>query len=197
MQAHDSDNDDNGDYFNPEEEVAIGDAKNCELPVNVVKSGEENEELIFKMRARLYRWRDNEWKERGTGEVKLLRDKTEKRIRFVLRQDKTLKAVANFIVAPAPLCELKPHQGSEKMFFFVAYDFSDEEAAVEKFVIKLGNADNAKKFKEAFNDARQFNIDVKEGKKDLKFAPVIKEEKEEEKEEKKDEKKEEKKEETK
>lgn len=197
MQAHDSDNDDNGDYFNPEEEVAIGDAKNCELPVSVVKSGEENEELIFKMRARLYRWRDNEWKERGTGEVKLLRDKTEKRIRFVLRQDKTLKAVANFIVAPAPLCELKPHQGSEKMFFFVAYDFSDEEAAVEKFVIKLGNADNAKKFKEAFNDARQFNIDVKEGKKDLKFAPVIKEEKEEEKEEKKDEKKEEKKEETK
>ena len=197
MQAHDSDNDDNGDYFNPEEEVAIGDAKNCELPVSVVKSGEENEELIFKMRARLYRWRDNEWKERGTGEVKLLRDKTEKRIRFVLRQDKTLKAVANFIVAPAPLCELKPHQGSEKMFFFVAYDFSDEEAAVEKFVIKLGNADNAKKFKEAFNDARQFNIDVKEGKKDLKFAPVIKEEKEEEKGEKKDEKKEEKKEETK
>ena len=197
MQAHDSDNDDNGDYFNPEEEVAIGDAKNCELPVSVVKSGEENEELIFKMRARLYRWRDNEWKERGTGEVKLLRDKTEKRIRFVLRQDKTLKAVANFIVAPAPLCELKPHQGSEKMFFFVAYDFSDEEAAVEKFVIKLGNADNAKKFKEAFNDARQFNIDVKEGKKDLKFATVIKEEKEEEKEEKKDEKKEEKKEETK
>ena len=197
MQAHDSDNDDNGDYFNPEEEVAIGDAKNCELPVSVVKSGEENEELIFKMRARLYRWRDNEWKERGTGEVKLLRDKTEKRIRFVLRQDKTLKAVANFIVAPAPLCELKPHQGSEKMFFFVAYDFSDEEAAVEKFVIKLGNADNAKKFKEAFNDARQFNIDVKEGKKDLKFAPVIKEEKEEEKEEKKDEKKKKKKEETK
>ena len=197
MQAHDSDNDDNGDYFNPEEEVAIGDAKNCELPVSVVKSGEENEELIFKMRARLYRWRDNEWKERGTGEVKLLRDKTEKRIRFVLRQDKTLKAVANFIVAPAPLCELKPHQGSEKMFFFVAYDFSDEEAAVEKFVIKLGNADNAKKFKEAFNDARQFNIDVKEGKKELKNDPVNKQEKEEEKEENKNEKKEKKKEETK
>ena len=191
MQAHDSENDANGDYFNPEEEVAIGDAKNCELPVSVVKSGEENEELIFKMRARLYRWRDNEWKERGTGEVKLLRDKTEKRIRFVLRQDKTLKAVANFIVAPAPLCELKSHQGSEKMFFFVAYDFSDEEAAVEKFVIKLGNADNAKKFKEAFNDARQFNIDVKEGKKELKYAPVIKEENEKEKEEKKEEKKEE------
>lgn len=191
MQAHDSDNDDNGDYFNPEEEVAIGDAKNCELPVSVVKSGEENEELIFKMRARLYRWRDNEWKERGTGEIKLLRDKTEKRIRFVLRQDKTLKAVANFIVAPSPLCELKPHQGSEKMFFFVAYDFSDEEAAMEKFVIKLGNADNAKKFKEAFNDAKQFNIDVKEGKKDLKFAPVLKEDKEEEKVENKEEKKEE------
>ena len=34
-------------------------------------------------------------------------------------------------------------------------------------------------------NARQFNIDVKEGKKDLKFAPVIKEEKDEEKKEEK------------
>ena len=33
MQGHESD-EDNGDYFNPEEEVAIGDAKNCELPKN-------------------------------------------------------------------------------------------------------------------------------------------------------------------
>ena len=52
MQAHDSD-DDNGDYFNPEAEVAIAGDKVCELPKEIVKSGEEDEDLIFKIRAKL------------------------------------------------------------------------------------------------------------------------------------------------
>ena len=94
------------------------------------------------MRARLYRWRGNEWKERGTGEIKILRHKESKKIRLLLRQDKTLKAVANFIVAEDPLCILKEHQGSDKMFFFTAYDCSDEPFALEKFVFKLGNSDS-------------------------------------------------------
>jgi hypothetical protein len=59
----------------------------------------------------------------------------------VLRQDKTLKPVANFLVSEDPLCVLKEHMGSEKQFFFTAYDCSDESPQVEKFVVKLGNAD--------------------------------------------------------
>jgi len=49
------------------------------------------------MRAKLYRFRDNQWKERGTGNGKLMRNKENKKIRFVMRQEKTLKPVANFI----------------------------------------------------------------------------------------------------
>ena len=41
--------------------------------------------------------RDEQWKERGTGNAKLLRHKENKKIRFVLRQEKTLKPAANFI----------------------------------------------------------------------------------------------------
>lgn len=181
----DSDHEDNEEYFNPEEEVGItGSDKVSDLPKEIVKSGEENEELIFKMRGRLYRWRDNEWKERGTGDIKLLRHKTEKRIRFVLRQDKTLKAVSNFMISDDPLCVLKSHQGSDKMFFFIAYDCSEEAPIVEKYVLKLGNADNAKTFKTAFEDAKAFNKASKSGG-ELKYAPVIVEEKEEEKKEEK------------
>ena len=142
MDGNDSDGGDKGDYFNPEEEIGIAATDKLILPKVEVKSGEEDEELIFKMRARLYRWRDPEWKERGTGELKLLRHKQTKRIRCVLRQDKTLKAVANFIVAEDPLCLLKEHQGSDKMFFFTAYDCSDEDFCVEKFVLKFGNSDS-------------------------------------------------------
>ena len=62
-----------------------------------LKTGEESEECIFKMRAKLYRMRDEQLKERGTGNAKLLRNKETKRIRFVMRQEKTLKPVANFL----------------------------------------------------------------------------------------------------
>ena len=196
---------DNGDYFNPEEEVKINPTNNLNLAKVEVKTGEEDEDLIFKSRGKLYRFRDGEWKERGTGDLKLLRHKKEKKIRFILRQDKTLKIVANFIISEKPLCELKPHQGSEKMFMFMAYDCS-EEPVMEKFVIKLGNAEKAKIFKKNFEDAQTFNKLVKEGKeKELVWAPIFKDveaenkktdaSKEEKKEDKKEEKKEDKKEE--
>ena len=181
-----SDNDDNNDYFNPEEEVKITSDVACTLPKEKIKSGEEDEECIYKERIRLYRWRDGEWKERGTGDLKFLRHKTEKRIRFILRQDKTLKNVANFVIANDPLCILKNHQGSDKMFNFIAYDCSEDEPLMEKFVVKIGNAEKAKKFKENWDAAKLFNKLVKEGKEsELVYAPVIKEEDKEKNEEKK------------
>ncbi len=198
---------DNGEYFNPEEEVKINPSDNCNLAKVEIKTGEEDEDLIFKSRGKLFRFRDGEWKERGTGDLKLLRHKTNKKIRFILRQDKTLKIVANFIISEKPLCELKPHQGSEKMFIFMAYDCS-EEPVVEKFVLKLGNAEKAKTFKKNFEDAQTFNQMVKEGKeKELVWAPIFKDveaenkktdaSKEDKKEDKKEEKQEDKKEEKK
>lgn len=51
----------------------------------------------MKIRVKLFRWRDEQWKERGIGNGKLMRDREEKRVRFVMRQEKTLKPVANFI----------------------------------------------------------------------------------------------------
>ena len=48
------------------------------------------------MRVKLYRFRQEQWKERGIGNCKLMRDKEQKRIRMVMRQEKTLKPVANF-----------------------------------------------------------------------------------------------------
>ena len=71
-------------------------AAQVDLPKVAVKSGTESLECIFKMRVKLYRFRQEQWKERGIGNCKLMRDKTTKRIRFLMRQEKTLKPVANF-----------------------------------------------------------------------------------------------------
>lgn len=62
-----------------------------------VKTNEESEEATFKMRAKLFRFDKDtrEWKERGTGEVRLLRHKENGRTRLVMRRDKTLKVCAN------------------------------------------------------------------------------------------------------
>lgn len=61
------------------------------------KTNEEAEEQTFKMRAKLFRFdKDSkEWKERGTGDLKLLRHRQTKHTRLVMRRDKTLKVCAN------------------------------------------------------------------------------------------------------
>ena len=62
-----------------------------------IKTNEEDEEQTFKMRAKLFKFdRDTrEWKERGTGDVRLLKHKTTGKMRLVMRRDKTLKVCAN------------------------------------------------------------------------------------------------------
>ena len=61
------------------------------------KTNEESEEQLFKMRAKLFKFiRDTqEWKERGTGDVRLLKHKENGKTRLVMRRDKTLKVCAN------------------------------------------------------------------------------------------------------
>lgn len=51
-----------GDDYDPEAEV-VGNWKLCDLPEVPVVTGEEDEEMIWKARSKIYRWR-NEWKER-------------------------------------------------------------------------------------------------------------------------------------
>jgi Ran-binding protein 1 len=61
------------------------------------KTNEESEETVFKMRAKLFKFvKDtSEWKERGTGDVRLLKHKETGKTRIVMRRDKTLKVCAN------------------------------------------------------------------------------------------------------
>ena len=117
---------DQPDYSNPDDKGNF--EQKVDLPENVEKkTGEEAEECIYKQRAKLYRFRDEQWKERGVGNAKLLRNKETKKIRFVMRQEKTLKPIANFLIAEDPLCKLLPMNNNDKAFLWSCYDCSDEE----------------------------------------------------------------------
>ena len=67
-----------------------------------VKTNEEKEEQTFKMRAKLFRFdrSSREWKERGTGDVRLLKHRENGKTRLVMRRDKTLKVCANHYGIP-------------------------------------------------------------------------------------------------
>ena len=71
------------------------------------KTNEEAEEQTFKMRAKLFKFdrESREWKERGTGDVRLLKHKENNKTRLVMRRDKTLKVCANHYGKTAvPIC---------------------------------------------------------------------------------------------
>ena len=82
----------------PEREVDVHFEPVVHLTEKVeTKTNEEQEEQVFKMRAKLFRFdRDSrEWKERGTGDVRLLKHRENQKTRLVMRRDKTLKVCAN------------------------------------------------------------------------------------------------------
>jgi Ran-binding protein 1 len=126
------------------------------LPVNT-KTLEEDEEDMVKLRAKLFRYdtsaEPREWKERGTGDVKILRHKQTNICRLLMRRDKTLKICANHYILPH--FELKPNCGSDRAWVWsTPADFADEEVKEELLAIRFASSDHAQEFKKAFDEAK-------------------------------------------
>jgi hypothetical protein len=71
-------------------------------------------------RAKLFRFDSeaSEWKERGTGDVRILAHRETKKVRLVMRRDKTLKVCANHYSASLPFLALpisRSHRGSRSL----------------------------------------------------------------------------------
>ena len=75
------------------------------------------------------------------GQAKLLQHKMSKRIRLLMRREKTLKICANHLVLPS--LALKEHAGSDKAWVWSAYDNAEGEAKTETFCIKFGSVESA------------------------------------------------------
>ncbi|KAG2225983.1 hypothetical protein INT45_002449 [Circinella minor] len=126
-----------------------------------VKTFEEDENVLFKMRAKLFRYDKQlkEWKERGTGDVKFLEHKENKKIRLLMRRDKTHKVCANHFVTSE--MSLSPNVGSDRSWVWnVLADVSDGEAKAETLAIRFANSDNANQFKEKFEEVQKINIEL-------------------------------------
>jgi len=148
---------------NPEEEAPESEDVHFEPVIRLtekvdVKTNEELEEQMFKMRAKLFKFDNSnkEWKERGTGDVRLLKHKENQKTRLVMRRDKTLKVCANHYIVPE--MKLSPNVGSDRSWVWTAAaDVSEGEPEAQTLAIRFANSENANLFKEAFIKAQQDN----------------------------------------
>jgi len=137
------------------------------LPEVVVNSGEDDEEEAFRRRAKLYRYAHEEnpaeWKERGTGEVKIMRHPETGSARIIMRREKTMRMCANHSILP--WMDLRPNCGSQKAWVWKTQaDFADalceeDKPKQETLAIRFATIDNAEAFKAAFLEARQYVLE--------------------------------------
>uniref|UniRef100_A0A8K9XMR7 E3 SUMO-protein ligase RanBP2 n=1 Tax=Oncorhynchus mykiss TaxID=8022 RepID=A0A8K9XMR7_ONCMY len=141
-----------------EEECDEGDTNNVgidfepivSLPEVETKSGEEDEEILFKERTKLYRWeRDlGQWKERGVGDIKILFHPDKRFYRVLMRREQVLKVCANHTICQS--MELKPMNTSNQALVWTATDFSEGEGKVEQLAAKFKTAELAESFRKIF-----------------------------------------------
>ncbi len=108
------------------------------------------------------------WKERGIGEVKLLKHRETNRIRVLMRQEKTLKLIINHFLDPRIV--LTPNVGNEKSWVWVAFDFAEGKLEETTFALRFSTPEIAQEFKTAFQAGQEemkklmAGEDAKEGK---------------------------------
>lgn len=124
------------------------------------QTNEELEEQTFKMRAKLFKFdrESREWKERGTGDVRLLKHKDNGKTRLVMRRDKTLKVCANHYgkvkfsdqvrgrylqSLVVPDMKLSPNVGSDRSWVWnAAADVSEGEPEAQTLAIRFANSES-------------------------------------------------------
>ncbi|VDM63667.1 unnamed protein product [Angiostrongylus costaricensis] len=90
-----------------------------------VVTGEEGEQVIFTARAKLYRFikETEENKERGVGDLKILRNPKNNTHRVVMRRDHVHKVCANFAILPS--IELNERKGVQPAYSWICRVASD------------------------------------------------------------------------
>jgi len=127
-----------------------------------VKSGEEDEEVVFGVRAKLFLYGETmlnvgtgkkTWNERGIGEARILRHREHQRLRLLMRQEKTMKVIANHALDPR--ITLEPNVGSDRSWVWSAFDFAEGELTETVFALRFADSDIANDFKKKFMEGQK------------------------------------------
>lgn len=127
-----------------------------------VKSGEEDEETVYGVRSKLFIFGETmldvgsgnkTWRERGIGEARILRHKEHQRLRLLIRQEKTMKVIANHALDPR--IKLEPNVGSDRSWVWSAFDFAEGKLVETVFALRFADSDVAQEFKKKFTECQE------------------------------------------
>ena len=120
-----------------------------ELERQTPVTGEENEDVMFACRVKLFEFGDvykREWQEKGISELKIMKDRTNKRNRILIRHEKSLQTLSNFLVSH-DIPDLKAHSGSDKAWVMATpNDFTVPGRPIERVSYFLARAHTLSSF---------------------------------------------------
>ena len=89
-----------------------------------------------------------EWKERGVGDIKILKHHERKTYRVLLRREQIHKIACNHLITTE--MQLKPMTGSETAVCWFAMDYAEDESKLEHLAVRFKTADTKNDFQEKF-----------------------------------------------
>jgi len=92
------------------------------------------------------------WNERGIGEARILRHREHQRLRLLMRQEKTMKVIANHALDPR--IKLEPNVGSDRSWVWSAFDFAEGELTETVFALRFSDSEVAAEFKNKFTEGQ-------------------------------------------
>jgi Ran-binding protein 1 len=119
-------------------------------------------EVIYAKRSKLFIYGETlldkgtgkkSWRERGIGEARLLRHREHQRIRLLVRQEKTMKVIANQAVDPR--VKLEPNVGSDRSWVWSAFDFAEGVLEEVVFAIRFSDSETANDFKAKYEECQK------------------------------------------
>ena len=127
-----------------------------------VVSGEEEEEVVYAQRGKLFVFGETlldvgsgnkTWRERGIGDIRVLKHREHQRMRVLMRQEKTMKVIVNHALDPR--ITLEPNSGSDRSWVWSAFDFASGELVETVFAIRFADSDIAINFKKVFEEKQK------------------------------------------
>ncbi|GMT04655.1 hypothetical protein PENTCL1PPCAC_26829, partial [Pristionchus entomophagus] len=114
-------------------------------------TGEESEKVLLEDRCKLFRFTNGEWKERATGNIKVLKNEKAGKHRVVVRRDQVHKVAANFNLAPG--VKVASMKNNQKAVVWFCVDFSEDEVTGvnEQLSAKFSSPQQAEEFMELIN----------------------------------------------
>ena len=115
-----------------------------------IRSWDDDADALFIHRGRLYRFCDSQWKERGVGDIKIMKHRQTNRTRIIMRRDQIWKVCCNHYITAG--MTLVPGSNEKSWVWFTHSDFTDEKPQPEKLAVRFKKPETAAQFKRVFEE---------------------------------------------